>query len=64
MSVFLEGLFNHISVEELESIKDGLSNDRDTIYVIGMDNGLKYHIIAVIQYVATPSGAFITWLGV
>ena len=29
-----------------------------------MDTGLKCHIIVIIQYVATPSGVFITWLGI
>ena len=64
MSLFVSSQFNVFSAGEKESVENGLINERDTIYIVGLDNGAVYHIIAVVQFVATKHGAFITWLAV
>jgi hypothetical protein len=56
--------FDQMSIEEQSSVKKGLQNDNNTLYVIGLDNGLQYHVVAAVQYVAVHAGVFVNWLAV
>jgi hypothetical protein len=64
MSFFVSEQFNVFNEAEKSSVEKGFINDRDTIFILGLDNGAVYHIVGVVQFVATKHGAFITWLAV
>jgi hypothetical protein len=64
MSFFVSEQFNVFNEAEKASVEKGFINDRDTIFILGLDNGAVYHIVGVVQFVATKHGAFITWLAV
>jgi hypothetical protein len=61
---FFKQQLDAISLEETQSVLDGLQNDNNTLYVIGLDNGLQYHVVVAVQYVAVTHGVFVNWLAV
>ena len=64
MITFFQGQFDDMHSEESSSIKKGLQNECDTLYVIGFDNNKQFHIVAAIQYVAMIDGIYVNWLAV
>ena len=61
---FFTQQFDQMHKDETEAISRGMISDCDTLYVVGIDNASHYHIIAAVQYVATPDAVYINWLGV
>jgi hypothetical protein len=61
---FFQWQFDKMSIKETQSIKDGLQNDNDILYVVGLDNGIQYHVVAAVQYVAVQHRVFVKWLAV
>jgi hypothetical protein len=64
MVLFFSSQFEKVQADEIKSIKGGLQNDNDTLYVIGLDNGAQNHVVAAVQYIAPDQGAYINWLAV